>query len=313
MNRKLTAARRDVERLRLEASGATETDVQIWQASNRVADLEHAERQAAVQTARRAALVMDVVLGVVALLTMAFSLQNIHDFAADHGVQDPIAWFLAPAVDLALIAALLGDAVLSRHQLDAGPWATRLRWFAGAATLGLNVWHSVAVLDPAAIVLHAVPPILLFVLAEAASPYRSRFAETVRLAAEAAAAEVDKTEVDTPAPAEVDTAPAADPEPVDDPAPAPAVSTQTPQVETPERLRSVPAPAEVDTPAKGRLSAAAAKAAIEAAWTEGLTIREAAERATRAPSYVGQVYARLTRERGIQPSRGQMRIEGEAA
>jgi hypothetical protein len=260
---------------------------------------------------------MDVVLFVVAALTMSFSLQNIHHFAADHGVQDPIAWFLAPAVDLALLAALLGDAVLSRWQLDAGPWATRLRWYAGAATLGLNVWESVAKGDAASIVLHAVPPVLLFVLAEAASPYRARFAETVRLAAEQTA---DPAPVSTPAPAEADTADTT-PAPVlvqeadtvyDQEAAEPPVSTMTPQVTEPEPLRSVPAPAAADTTGD-RLDAKAARAAIEAAWEAGLTIREAATRATRSASYVGGVYAQIMKARGPQPLKGQTTIEGEAA
>ncbi|MEU3148435.1 DUF2637 domain-containing protein, partial [Streptomyces sp. NPDC006999] len=172
MNKKLITARREVERLRLASDGADKPAIEIWEATNKVADLESAERESAVNTARTAGRVMDVVLLVVALLTMAFSLQNIHDFAAGHGVQDPIAWFLAPAVDLALLAALMGDAVLSRYGLSAGPWATRLRWFAGATTVALNGWQSIAALDPAGIVLHVVPPTLLFVLAEAASPYR---------------------------------------------------------------------------------------------------------------------------------------------
>ena len=298
MNRKLTTARRTVERLQLEATGADDKALAIWEAGNRVADLEAAEREIAVRTARTVGRAMDAVLLVVALLTMAFSLQNIHDFAAGHGVQDPIAWFLAPAVDLALLAALLGDAVLSRHQLKAGPWGTRLRWYAGAATLALNAWHAVASLDPAAIVLHVVPPTLLFVLAEAAVPYRMRFADTVRLAA----AQVDTDGVDTAPAAE-----AVEPEDSVYDQDAPAVSTMTPQVTAPTALRSVRAPAEVSTPAD-RLDAAAAKAAIEAAWQAGLTIREAATTATRASSYVGSVYARLTRERGPQPVRGQIEI-----
>ncbi|WP_163550805.1 hypothetical protein [Candidatus Frankia nodulisporulans] len=86
-----------------------------------------------------------------------------------------------------MIAALTGDAVLSRKGLTAGVWATRLRWYAGGATLLLNSWESWASVDPAAIVVHTIPPTLLFVLAEAASPYRVRFAETVRLAAEESA------------------------------------------------------------------------------------------------------------------------------
>ncbi|MGO4417264.1 DUF2637 domain-containing protein [Streptomyces sp. MCAF7] len=315
MNTKLIKARRDVERLRLAADGADRPTVEIWEASNRVADLESAERESAVNTARTAGRVMDAVLLVVALLTMAFSLQNIHDFAAAHGVQDPIAWFLAPAVDLALLAALMGDAVLSRYGLTAGPWATRLRWFAGATTVALNGWEAIAALDPAAIVLHVVPPTLLFVLAEAASPYRVKFAETVKLAA--------ATVVDAPAPAEVDTPPVVE---VDSPAPTdpvpeadtlydqeadPGVSTKTSQDSAP----AAPAPVEADTKADatgGRLGAKEARAAIEEAWEEGLTVREAAVRATRAASYVGTVYAQLAKARGPQPSKGQTTIE-EAA
>jgi hypothetical protein len=62
-----------------------------------------------------------------------------------------------------------------------------------------------------------------------------------------------------------------------------------------------------------RLSAEAAKAVIEKAWTDGLTVREAAAKATRASSYVGTVYARLNRERGQQPSKGQTALQGVAA
>ncbi|MEW2223447.1 DUF2637 domain-containing protein [Streptomyces sp. NPDC006990] len=338
--KKLTGARREVERLRLEASGATDSDVQIWEAGNRVTDLERKERQAAVHAARHAALAMDVALFAVAALVMAFSLGNIRQFAEAHGVDEPISWFIAPAVDLALVAALIGDAVLSRHQLDAGVWATRLRYVSGALTLVLNSWESAVAKDPAGLLLHAGMPVLLFVLAEAASPYRRQFAETVRLAAEAVDTE-ETAPVSTPAPAEADAVDTA-PEPVlvqeadtvYDQTADPAVSTRTPQVDGPAPTWHSESVAAVDWVLKGegdmprrtvdtadrplsaedddRLSAADAKRAIEAAWAEGLTVREAAERATRGTSYVGKVYARLTRERGHQPSRGQTRI-GEVA
>jgi hypothetical protein len=306
MNKALIKARRNVERLQLQASGAGQTEIAIWEAGHKVADLEAAERESAVRTARRAARLMDAVLLVVALLTMSFSLQNIHDFARHHAVGDPIAWFLAPAVDLALIAALVGDAVLSRRELSAGPWATRLRWYAGGATLTLNAWEAVASLDPAAIVLHVIPPTLLFVLAEAASPYRVRFAETVRLAADG----VDTAPAAAAAPA-VDTAPAPAPEA----APAavaasvyePAMSTETPQDVAPA-VDVAPAPVPAVDTAGDRLDAAAARQAIEAAWTEGLTIREAAVHATRSTAYVQRVYAQLTKARGPQPMRGQLDI-----
>lgn len=310
MNKKLINARRDVERLRLESGGATEADIAIWEATNTVDDLERKERQGAVHAARRAALAMDVALFAVAALVMAFSLGNIRGFALDHGIEDPIAAFIAPAVDLALVAALIGDAVLSRHQLDAGPWATRLRYVSGALTLVLNSWEAVAAADPAGIVLHAGMPILLFVLAEAASPYRRQFARTVQLAADAVD-EGAEAPVSTPAATGVDTvpeeAPDKEPEAVYDQESDPAVSTETPQVAAMAGDGSPEPSTEADTNG-GRLDAEEAKTAIEQAWKEGLTIREAAVRATRAPSYVGSVYARLNRERGHQPSKGQMEV-----
>jgi hypothetical protein len=302
MTTKLMTAQREVERLRMQAAAATDVDVAIWEAENRVADIEQAQSSRTVRTARQAARLMDVVLFTVAALTMAFSMGNIHDFASAQGVPDPIAWFLAPAVDLALVAALVGDAVLSRWQLDAGEWAVRLRWFAGGATLTLNVWQSVARLDAAAIVIHVVPPTLLFVLAEAAIPYRHQFARTVELAA----AKVDSAPVDT-ATETTPEAPETVPDTVPEVWPEPAVSTQTSQGMTPAPLYSVRDTTEADSVPE-RLDTQAAREAIEAAWESGLTVREAAAKATRAPSYVGTVYAQLTKVRGPQPMRGQTAI-----
>lgn len=323
--RQIHVAKREVERLRLVADGATETDLAIWQAECKVADLERRERQGAVSTARRAALGMDLVLTAVAVLVMGFSLGNIHRFALGHGVGDPIAWFLAPAVDLALIGALMGDAVLSRHQLDAGPWAARLRWFAGLATLALNAWEAVAARDAAAIVTHAVPPLLLIILAEAAVPYRRRFTETVEIARRA-------VEVDTPAP-EVDTEAVHQVSrwtstPVH-PAPE-AVEAETvdrPQIAPPRALicganlganllgAVEPTAAEVDTdPEDGnveepdRLSAEEAKAALIQAWKDGLSTREAGRLATRSSSYASRVFRELEAERGPQPTAGQLAL-----
>ena len=271
---------------------------------------------AAAQSAKRAAMSMDAVIGVVAFLTMAFSLGNIQDLAMDHGTNEVISWFLAPAVDLALIGALVGDAFLSRHGLDAGPWAKVLRWFAGLATLTLNVWDSVAVRDAAGIVLHAVPPVLLFFLAEAAVPYRRQFAAVVRQAE----AEVD-TVLPTPA-AEVSTEPVHLPTPeVSTPSTEPVTATEeapqetevdtwadtpAPEVDTePARLpaHEVPAAAELeegddeaDTGDGDRLSAEEALEVIENAWRTGVSTREAARLSTRGKSYVSKVYARLEEE-----------------
>jgi hypothetical protein len=50
-----------------------------------------------------------------------------------------------------------------------------------------------------------------------------------------------------------------------------------------------------------KLSTADAQAVIEAGWSAGLTVRETARRATRAPSYVHSVFTRLDAERGPRP------------
>ncbi|MFF7155722.1 hypothetical protein [Streptomyces sp. NPDC008139] len=56
------------------------------------------------------------------------------------------------------------------------------------------------------------------------------------------------------------------------------------------------------TPAK--LGTAEAMAAIERGWADGLSVRETARRATRAPSYVHGVFVRLDAERGPRPVNG---------
>lgn len=53
-----------------------------------------------------------------------------------------------------------------------------------------------------------------------------------------------------------------------------------------------------------KLDTAAAQTAIERGWAEGLSVRETARRATRAPSYVHSVFVRLDAERGSRPVNG---------
>jgi hypothetical protein len=127
-------------------------------------------------SARRQGRALDASLWGVAGLVAYFSAGNVTAFATGHGTPLHIAVVLAPMVDVALVAALVADGVLTRHGVRPTGWGTLLRWFAGVATLTLNVWESVAGADPAGIVLHAVPPLLLILLAEAAPQYRRQFA-----------------------------------------------------------------------------------------------------------------------------------------
>ncbi|MBV9024245.1 MAG: hypothetical protein JO362_10740 [Streptomycetaceae bacterium] len=181
MNRKLQAARRQLERLEWEHARALpdsatklHLEAQIRDARWAVEDEQRAVDTRSVRAARRTAVVLDLVLIVVAVLVMVFSLGNVHRFAVGHGVLDPLGWLLAPAVDLALVGSLSADAFLSRHGSDAGGWAAALRWFAGLATLTLNAWNALTRGAVGDIVATVIPPLLLLLLAEAAPRLRQR-------------------------------------------------------------------------------------------------------------------------------------------
>ncbi|WP_452134450.1 DUF2637 domain-containing protein, partial [Enterobacter hormaechei] len=95
---------------------------------------------------------------------------------------------------------------------------------------------------------------------------------------------------------ERDTAPAPEDIPVS-PAPCPVLA---PAEESPLVIcgAHVPVPA---VPPRPKLDMEGARQAIESAWRDGLSIREAARVSTRSPSQVQRVYARLDAARGVQP------------
>ncbi|WTW96174.1 hypothetical protein OG216_23620 [Streptomycetaceae bacterium NBC_01309] len=129
-------------------------------------------------------------LVVVAVVAMVFTAVSVTTFALDHGVSPWVAWTLDPMVAVALLAVLLADARLVELGVAPSGWATALRWFAGMATWAMNAWQSVwpdggfgvpRDVDAAGVVLHSVAPVLLVVLAEAATGYRRVIAARLRV------------------------------------------------------------------------------------------------------------------------------------
>ncbi|MET4648268.1 hypothetical protein ABID95_008040, partial [Streptomyces atratus] len=122
------------------------------------------------------------VLVAVAVVALAFTATNVTLFAIDHHISVWIAWLLDPMVAVALGAVLIVDGRLSEHGVHPSGWATGLRWFAGLGTWLMNCWASLwpagtafgvpRDVDPAGLVLHSIPPVLLIVLAEAITFYR---------------------------------------------------------------------------------------------------------------------------------------------
>jgi hypothetical protein len=126
------------------------------------------------------------------VLGLAFTMVNVQAFAARDAVVWSLAWFAAwlldPMVSLVLIAVLRAEQITARYQVpNISWWIDGTKLFAFAATLTMNTWQSWAHLDVAGIVLHSVPPVLVFCAAETAPVLRDRLTEAVLRAEQAAA------------------------------------------------------------------------------------------------------------------------------
>ncbi len=126
------------------------------------------------------------------LLGLAFTMTNVQAFAAGSAPLWSTAWVAAwaldPMVSLVLLAVLRAEQVTARWQVRTGPWARRARWGTLAATYVMNTWSAWAEGIPSQVVLHSVPPLVVFVAAEAVTGLRESLTEAVHAAAHAATA-----------------------------------------------------------------------------------------------------------------------------
>jgi hypothetical protein len=76
--------------------------------------------------------------------------------------------------------------VTSRYGIKMGRWVRAAKWFALGATYAMNTWASWASLDPASILLHSVPPALVFFAAEAITDAREKITDAVEKAVQQA-------------------------------------------------------------------------------------------------------------------------------
>ncbi|TDW18588.1 hypothetical protein [Kribbella kalugense] len=126
------------------------------------------------------------------VLGLAFTMVNVQAFAAQGAALWSLPWFAAwlldPMVSLVLIAVLRAEQITARYQVsDHTKWIGRTKRFAFAATYAMNTWSSFLHGDVAGIVLHSVPPLLVFCAAETAPVLRDRLTEAVLRAEQAAA------------------------------------------------------------------------------------------------------------------------------
>jgi hypothetical protein len=117
---------------------------------------------------------------------LAFTMTNVQTFAAAGSAAWSLpwlaAWLLDPTVSVILLAILRAEQVTARYQVQTGPWVRRAKWFTLAATYVMNTWSSYAAGSLAGIVLHSVPPLVVFVAAEAVTDLRDKLTEAVNAA-----------------------------------------------------------------------------------------------------------------------------------
>ena len=117
------------------------------------------------------------------VLGLAFTMVNVQTFAASGAPLGSLAWcsawLLDPMVSLVLIGVLVAEQVTSRWELDTPRWARNTKWFAVTATYVMNTWQPWAHLAPAGIVLHSVPPLLVFCAVEGGPAMREALTKAV--------------------------------------------------------------------------------------------------------------------------------------
>ena len=120
------------------------------------------------------------------VLGLAFTMTNVQWFAAAGARPGTLpwlaAWVLDPTVSLVLLAILRGEQITARYQVHTGSWVRVAKWFTLTATYVMNTWASYAAGTPAEIVLHSVPPLLVFVAAEAVTDLQDKLTEAVAAA-----------------------------------------------------------------------------------------------------------------------------------
>lgn len=117
------------------------------------------------------------------LMGLAFTMSNVQGFAAagarTWSVPWWAAWLLDPMVSLVLLAILRAEQVTARCGVRTGGWVRGAKWFTLAATYVMNTWAAFTAGSPALVVLHSVPPLVVFVAAEAVTELRNKLATVI--------------------------------------------------------------------------------------------------------------------------------------
>jgi hypothetical protein len=138
------------------------------------------------------------------LLGLAFTMTNVQQFAASGAASWSLpwcaAWLLDPMVSLVLLAILRAEQATARYGVRMGGWVRAAKWFTLAATYVMNTWSSFTAGLPSLVVLHSVPPLVVFVAAEAVTDLREKLGVAVAAAMNTTPAPVTQRSTDEPTP-----------------------------------------------------------------------------------------------------------------
>lgn len=170
-------------------------------------------------------------------LGLTFTMANVQSFAAGgvakYSVQWCIAWLLDPMVSLPLLGVLIGEQVLTRYNVKSGTWVHIVKWVTLSCTYAMNTWQAWVAMDPAKILLHSVPPLVVVCAAEGLTDLRHRITQAVTKAVEAAHRTAGGTTLDGPQDQSLETE-----------ATVPGPVPNGPQDRSPVVLDAVPGPTE---------------------------------------------------------------------
>jgi hypothetical protein len=146
----------------------------------------NALRQGGPEPVERVAVQVDRLCWSGVLLGLAFTMTNVQQFAANGAPTWSLpwctAWLLDPMVSLVLLAILRAEQVTARYGVHTGGWVRAAKWFTLSATYVMNTWEAFTAASPARVVLHSVPPLVVFVAAEAVTDLRDKLGATVSAA-----------------------------------------------------------------------------------------------------------------------------------
>ncbi|MET7997897.1 hypothetical protein ABZU76_44145 [Amycolatopsis sp. NPDC005232] len=112
------------------------------------------------------------------LLGLAFTMTNVQQFAANGATAWSLPWFTAwlldPMVSVVLLSILRAEQVTARYKVRTGGWVRAAKWFTLTATYVMNTWEAFTAGSPSRVVLHSVPPLVVFVAAEAVTDLRDK-------------------------------------------------------------------------------------------------------------------------------------------